>query len=712
MASVFPFVVSPLTNSEIKLQYRVRVEGFRGSDSVLSSNSIRASGTSSIGQKEKTGALVDGSPTKEEESDVLIDGGNEKLKSRVEGKWVKDEVSEDLEVWWDDGYGMKTVQDYFKGAKEITKSDGGPPRWFCPVECGQPLKNSPVLLYLPGFDGVGLGLILHHKALGKVFEVQCLHVPVYDRTPFEGLVTFVEEMVTFEHASSPDKPIYLVGDSFGGCLALAIAARNPDVDFVVILTNPGTSFDRSQLLPLIRVMEGLPEGLHSVIPYLLSSVIGNPLKLGMADIEFTLPLKSKIEQFSANLTGYLPHLSDTLLWKLKLAKSAAAYANSRLHAVKAEVLLLASGDDYFLPSRDEAVRLHRLLQNCIVRHFEDNGHLLLMEEGINLLTIIKGTGIYRRSRRHDFISDFVPPSKSEFKCFCGQVIGPLRTSSSYAMFSTLADGRIVRGLAGVPDNGPVLFVGYHMLLGLEVYSLLEEFLRQKNVVLRGIAHPAIFNRRLENSFSKFSMPDWLRVGGAVPATASTLFKLLSNKKHVLLYPGGAREALHFKGEEYKLMWPEQPEFVSIAVRFGATIVPFGSVGEDDLLDLVLDYDDLMKIPVLNDYIRDASRNTRSVRDESKGEVANEELFFPGLWPKIPGRIYSLFGKPIATKGKEELMKDKEYVNEMYLKVKSEVRRNIEYLLKKRDEDPYRNIFDRTLYRALYSPLSDIPAFDP
>lgn len=32
---------------------------------------------------------------------------------------------------------------------------------------------------------------------------------------------------------------------------------------------------------------------------------------------------------------------DTLLWKLKLLKTGAAYANSRLHAVKAQVLVLA-----------------------------------------------------------------------------------------------------------------------------------------------------------------------------------------------------------------------------------------------------------------------------------------------------------------------------------------------------------------------------------
>lgn len=49
----------------------------------------------------------------------------------------------------------------------------------------------------------------------------------------------VEETVRLEHASSPKKPIYLVGDSFGGCLALAVAACNPKTDLVVILVNPG-----------------------------------------------------------------------------------------------------------------------------------------------------------------------------------------------------------------------------------------------------------------------------------------------------------------------------------------------------------------------------------------------------------------------------------------------------------------------------------------
>lgn len=42
-----------------------------------------------------------------------------------------------------------------------------------------------------------------------------------------------------EHARSPHQPIYLIGESLGGCLALAVAACNPDIDLVLVLVNPG-----------------------------------------------------------------------------------------------------------------------------------------------------------------------------------------------------------------------------------------------------------------------------------------------------------------------------------------------------------------------------------------------------------------------------------------------------------------------------------------
>ena len=52
-----------------------------------------------------------------------------------------DEVEQNGRAW----------REYFERSKElISRSDGGPPRWFTPLECGPPLKNSPLLLFLPG----------------------------------------------------------------------------------------------------------------------------------------------------------------------------------------------------------------------------------------------------------------------------------------------------------------------------------------------------------------------------------------------------------------------------------------------------------------------------------------------------------------------------------------------------------------------------------
>ncbi|XP_028770772.1 acyltransferase-like protein At1g54570, chloroplastic isoform X1 [Neltuma alba] len=703
------FQVSPFSGTNRGFMHRSRLKAPRsldsGSSTVLSSDSVAVSRTSPLADRKLNGSVNE--------------EGNGRLRVLREEDKRRNAVLTELPPLWDDGYGTQTVEDYFIAVKELNKSDdGGPPRWFCPVECSPTLKDSPTLLFLPGLDGTGMGLILHHKALGKAFEVRCLHIPVHDRTSFEGLVKIVEEAVKLEHALFPNKPIYLVGDSFGACLALAVASRNPTVDLVLILANPATSFGRSQLQPLFPILEAWPNELHAAVPFLLSFVMGDPTKMAAVSIENRLPPMKKIEQLSNNLTALLPCLpdladiipKDTLLWKLKLLKSAAAHANSRLHAVKAEVLVLASGNDKMLPSEDEAKRLKSSLQHCKVRNFKDSGHTLLLEDGIGLLTIIRGTCMYRRSRRRDMVMNFIPPSATEFNYAMDQVVGSFRIATGSVMFSTLEDGKIVKGLAGVPDEGPVLLVGYHMLMGLELIPLVEEVLRQKGIMLRGMAHPLLFVENKENSSAEFSTSDWVKIFGGVPVSATYLYKLLSEKSHVLLYPGGAREALHFKGEEYKLIWPQNQEFVRMAARFGATIVPFGVVGEDDIAELVLDYNDLIKVPIINDYIRDSNRDAIKIRDETSGEVANQNLFIPGLLPKIPGRFYYLFGKPVRTKGMEKMLEDKHNANQLYLQIKSQVQHNINYLIKKREEDPYRNIVDRIMYRAIYS--SDTPAFKP
>lgn len=81
-------------------------------------------------------------------SSVVKDVSNWVAETVVEIE-TKDKVVK-LEVLWDDGYGNETVKDYLDYAQDIIRPDGGPPRWFTPVSCGPHLKDSPVLLFLPG----------------------------------------------------------------------------------------------------------------------------------------------------------------------------------------------------------------------------------------------------------------------------------------------------------------------------------------------------------------------------------------------------------------------------------------------------------------------------------------------------------------------------------------------------------------------------------
>nr|DAD30462.1 TPA_asm: hypothetical protein HUJ06_009313 [Nelumbo nucifera] len=573
-----------------------------------------------------------------------------------------------------------SVKDYLECSKDLIKPDGGPPRWFSPLECASRLENSPLLLYLPDIDGVGLGLILHHQRLGRIFDIWCLHIPGMDRTPFTGLVQLVERTVKSENSRSPNRPIYLVGDSLGACLALAVAALNRDIDLILILANPATSFSRSQLQLLVPFLEVMPGQLHVNLPYILSLFAGNPLRMAMASVEKGVPLQQMVGELSETLAALLPSLHvlgdilpiESLLWKLEMLRSASSFANSRLHAVKAQTLILASGRDQLLPSGKEAERLYHALPNCKLRNFSDSSHSLFMEDGIDLVTIIKGASFYRRKRHIDYVSDYVPPTPFEFKQ-AYESYRWLDIAVSPVMLSTLENGKIVRGLAGIPCKGPVIIVGYHMLLGWELSSIISRMLMERNILVRGIAHPLLFGKAFEGILPDSSANDIYRIMGAVPVSATNFYKLLSTKSHVLLYPGGIREALHRK--------------------------------------VFIDYDDLMKIPYFKAQIEELNKHAVRLRTDVRGEVANQDIHLPIVYPKLPGRFYYLFGKPIETEGRKLELRDRERAHELYLDVKYEVERCISYLKEKREKDPYRNLLSRLLYQATHGCTSEVPTFE-
>ncbi|KAD6796085.1 hypothetical protein E3N88_06981 [Mikania micrantha] len=556
----------------------------------------------------------------------------------------------------------------------------------------------------PRIGGSGLGLSLHHQRLGQMFDIWCLHIPATDRTPFPELVKVVESTLKSQNYQSSGRPIYLVGQSFGACLALAVAARNPQIDIVLVLANSATSFNGSQLRPLIPVLEAMSKELDAGLGYILNMMTG-------VNSIVAEEISKVLEAMSSDLPGLNEVSSaETLVWKLRLLDSACSYTNSRLHAVKAQTLILSSGKDQFLPSKQEGERLHRLIPKSDIRTFDDSDHMLFMDHAHDLVTILKSASFYRRSRNLDYVLDYLPPTYYEFSK-ARESHRFVEAAFSPVMLSTLENGKIVRGLSGIPSEGPVLFVGYHMLLGLELAPLIARIYAERGILVRGIAHPLMFNKLKQGRMPDMSNYDTHRLMGAVPVSPTNLFKLLKLKSHILLYPGGMREALHRKGEEYKLFWPEQSEFVRMAARFGAKILPFGVVGEDDIGELIFDYDDQMKIPYLRRSIHELTEEATKLRSDIEGEVANQDVHLPVMSPKLPGRFYYLFGKPVDTQGRQEELRDREKAHELYVEVKSEVESCLSYLKERREHDPYRSILSRLVHQLRHGLETEIPTFE-
>lgn len=62
-----------------------------------------------------------------------------------------------------------------------------------------------------------------------------------------------------------------------------------------------------------------------------------------------------------------------------------------------------------------------------------------------------------------------------------------------------------------------------------------------------------------------------------------------------------------KGEKYKLIWKNKAEFVRMAAKTNALIVPFAAVGGEEAFDIAMDSDEVLANPLLGPLARRASQ---------------------------------------------------------------------------------------------------------
>jgi pimeloyl-ACP methyl ester carboxylesterase len=658
----------------------------------------------------------------------------------------------------------------------------GPPRFFSPLIDDRKTHamssmgteadfvvdvKKPLMVYLPGLDGTGFSASAQFKTISYEFDLICLNIPSADRSDADQIVDYVSTYLRKVKEEDPGREIQLIGESMGGAISLYTCIKYPELVSKATVINPASSFDKSVWPLLGPLLPQIPEELYGGLPFALAPVLIDPIRLATEAVEFgnineTLEKMVKLLPALGALATIIPR--DTLKHRLQILADACKYINEndgeKLKNIKVPILVVASTNDLLIPSNEEAPRLQKLIgtKKCKVEILEGRSHAALQEKGIDIVKIMK---------RHDWISlksknddrrlsrdeTFTPPSAAQIeKALDG--LRFLRSVHSPVFFSTRErDGRVMQGIDQVPTwrstNRPVLLVGNHQTVAPDLGFLVAEFLKEKNVCVRGLAHPvvsrdngtmmvgssmedddeemSIFEKQLRETAQNTPFAQFLpesreekrrqrRAGtpnggpfgggsfsdfGAVPVSGKNFYKLLKANETVLLFPGGVREAFKRKNEKYQLFWPSKPEFVKMAIRFNAIIVPFSAIGAEDSFDIVMDAEEMLSNPLLGERVRTQMEKVPSARKfdtrETDDDMKPETFIQPILAPTTPERFYFRFMKPIDTIGMDR--NNEEEVKRVYKETKMSVESGIAYLKAKREQDPFKNVGQRVLYEA-------------
>jgi 1-acyl-sn-glycerol-3-phosphate acyltransferase len=206
----------------------------------------------------------------------------------------------------------------------------------------------------------------------------------------------------------------------------------------------------------------------------------------------------------------------------------------------------------------------------------------------------------------------------------------------------------IEGLENIPRDSGGLIVTNHGHFGIDLPVLLS-------LVLDGTGRPV----RALGDRVVFAAPffrDWAHLMGAVEGEPEIATQLLEDDQLVLVYPGGAKEALSSPHEAYRLQWDGSRGFVRTALRAQKPVIPIAGLGNEELYVQVVPKD--------------------RVRESGVGRfisnLLGEKYVFPlymGLGPiPFPSDLRYLVGEPIYLPHGPEAASDDDIVAELHQQV--------------------------------------------
>lgn len=244
-------------------------------------------------------------------------------------------------------------------------------------------EDRPIFIYLPGMDGTGKMLYPQQEDLEQRFDIRALVISPQDLSNWDLLSEKLLRAIVAELKNNSNCCVYLCGESFGGCLALKLATRSPQLFDRVILVNPASSFNRHPFLSwgsnLINWMPELvyQESTNILLPFL------------------TIPERVKTKELESLLQAMKTVPAQTAAWRLSLLRDF-AIGERLLRRLTQPVLILAGARDRLLPSVEEGRRLVSILPRAQMVVLPQSGHACLLEKDINLYEILASENLLTR----------------------------------------------------------------------------------------------------------------------------------------------------------------------------------------------------------------------------------------------------------------------------------------------------------------------------
>lgn len=230
--------------------------------------------------------------------------------------------------------------------------------------------DTRLVVLIPGMDGTGLLFYRQAPLLAQRFTVVAHRL----RDDTDSMETLVAGLLERLDALAPaGERALLVGESFGGALALSFALAHPDRVAGLVIVNSFPYFAPQLRLRLaILGLALMPWGAMRIVRRLTAWRM-HSRHTHRDDLERFLALMRQTTR-----AGYVNRLRILTGYDVR----------RRLGEVQAPTVFLAASDDHLVPAVEQARLMAAAVPRAKTRVLDGHGHICLIAPDLNLLEII------------------------------------------------------------------------------------------------------------------------------------------------------------------------------------------------------------------------------------------------------------------------------------------------------------------------------------